>query len=324
MTIRFYLCAIILFASGASYAQTRVAYDGYVKKANDFFGARQYAQSAEAFSQAFAAIGGKGYPEDRYNAACAWAHTGNKDSAFFELNKIATKVNYSDYSHIIADSNLINLHSDKRWKPLCALVKRNKEKLEAHYNRPLIALLDSVYKNDQNDRVQLDDIQKKYGADSKEVAEKWEIIGQKDSSNLIIVEKILKKYGWLGPEVIGEEGNETLFLVIQHANLKAQEKYFNELKMAVKNHKAQPADLALLQDRVALRQGKKQIYGSQIGADTEGHFWVLPIEDPDNVDKRRAEVGLGPMKDYVKTWNIVWDLEEYKKQLSEMERDEKK
>lgn len=51
----------------------------------------------------------------------------------------------------------------------------------------------------------------------------------------------------------------------------------------------------------------------------KGEF-VLPLEDPDNVDKRRAEVGLGPLADYVKQWNIVWDVEEYKKQLPELER----
>ena len=74
--------------------------------------------------------------------------------------------------------------------------------------------------------------------------------------------------------------------------------------------------MALLEDRVALRQGKKQIYGSQIGVDPDtGEHYVQPLEDPDNVDKRRAEVGLEPIANYVKLWRINWNVEQYKKDL---------
>lgn len=32
-------------------------------------------------------------------------------------------------------------------------------------------------------------------------------------------------------------------------------------------------------------------------------------------DKRRTEVGLEPLADYVKDWQIKWDIEQYKKDL---------
>jgi hypothetical protein len=50
----------------------------------------------------------------------------------------------------------------------------------------------------------------------------------------------------------------------------------------------------------------------------------LPLEDPDNVDKRRAKMGLGSFADYVKRWDIVWNSEEYKKQLLLIEAKQKK
>ena len=62
-----------------------------------------------------------------------------------------------------------------------------------------------------------------------------------------------------------------------------------------------------------LGQGKRQIYGSQIGRDQEtGDFYVSPLIDPENVDKRRAEVGLGPLADYVGHWDMTWDIEKHK------------
>lgn len=92
------------------------------------------------------------------------------------------------------------------------------------------------------------------------------------------------------------------------------------MREAVKNGNANGADLALLEDRVALRTGKKQIYGSQIWRDPEtGKFHVMPLDDPDNVDERRAAVGLGKLQDYISIWGVKWDAEEYKKELPEIE-----
>jgi hypothetical protein len=35
-------------------------------------------------------------------------------------------------------------------------------------------------------------------------------------------------------------------------------------------------------------------------------------------------VGLGPLADYAKNWNITWNVEEYKKHPPETEKPEKK
>jgi hypothetical protein len=116
-----------------------------------------------------------------------------------------------------------------------------------------------------------------------------------------------------------------LFLVIQHADLKTQEKYLPMMREAVKKGNARPSALALLEDRVALGQGKRQLYGSQIGLDREsGVYYVLPLEDPENVDKRRAAMELGDLQDYVSNWNIVWDVEKYIKELPDIEAKQKK
>ena len=84
---------------------------------------------------------------------------------------------------------------------------------------------------------------------------------------------------------------------------------------------ASASSLALLIDRIEIREGRKQIYGSQIGTipNTKTQY-VLPLIDPDNVDKRRAEVGLGSISDYVKNWNLIWDVEKYKSDLPELEK----
>jgi hypothetical protein len=312
---------LLLFAciiSAVTYAQPPKGYTDNIAEAEKYYDSKDYKKSAEHYSKAFIAGGGKGYPADRYNAACSWAQAGNADSAFYQLELIVS--NYDDLNHITSDRDLISLYKNPRWDKIITQVKANKDKAEEHLNKPLVRVLDTIYTEDQKYRMEIDEIEKKYGRDSKEMKAHWKIIGEKDSINLIKVTTILDKYGWLGPDEVGFSGNQTLFLVIQHSDIATQKKYLPMMREAAKNKKAQPSALALLEDRVALREGKKQIYGSQIGRFDDGSYYVSALTDPDNVDKRRAEVGLQPLADYVKQWKITWDVAAYKKQLPDLEK----
>jgi hypothetical protein len=310
--------------TGITWGQNEDAdkYARFTYTGDSLYHAKQYKASAKHFQTAFDALGGKAYPNDRYNAACAYALAGNKKMAFFHLNNLAEgSVKYSNYNHIIQDTDLNTLHKDKRWMPLIQKIKENNDEIEKDYDRPLIKLLDSIYNEDQKYRHELPALEEKYGRNSPEVKAHWKIIEEKDSLNLIVVKKILNERGWLGPKIIGELGGSTLFLVIQHSDLETQKYYLPMMREAVKNKNANPSNLALLEDRVALGLGEKQIYGSQIGINNEtGTYFVLPLANPDEVDQRRAEVGLAPLNDYVSMFGMTWNLEEYKQQLPELEK----
>lgn len=129
-----------------------------------------------------------------------------------------------------------------------------------------------------------------------------------DSSNLVQVESLIAKYGWLGQSFVGARGNQTIFLVIQHADLAIQEKYLPLLQKSVEEGESRPWDLALLQDRILMRQGKKQIYGSQVIYNESGEQVFYPIEDEKNVNIRREKVGLMPLEEYAKHFGIEYVL----------------
>ena len=285
------------------------AYSKLVQKADSFYNAKAYKESAFTYSTAFKLNECKGSTDDRYNAACSWALANYPDSAFSTLNQIAVNGSYSNYDHIIKDSDLSALKSDNRWQQLIVLVKANQDKAEVKFNKPLVAELKVVFNDDQSGRRKLDSVGKKFGFESKQIDELWNDIGKKDSVNLIKVQSILDKYGWLGPDVVSNRGSITLFIVIQHADQQVQEKYLPMMRDAVKKGNARPADLALLEDRVALEEGKKQIYGSQIALDPKtGKNSIRPIEDEPNVNKRRAAVGLEPLEEYAKQYGINYKL----------------
>ena len=308
---------LLLFLCTTVFAFTQTPeYRLLVKKADSLYNAHQYKASGITYSEAFKINQWKGVPIDRYNAACSWSMADNSDSAFFQLNLIAVGAGYSDYEHISKDYDLSSLRTDTRWQPLLEIIKRNQEKEDAKLNKGLMIILDSIYKDDQLYRLKINEIEKNYGWESKEMKTLWATIGLKDSINLIKTKAILDKYGWLGKDIIGDPGNTTLFLIIQHADLATQTKYLPMMREAVAHGKAATANLALLEDRVAIRQGKKQIYGSQIARDPDTkEYYVSPLEDPDNVDTRRAKVGLNTMAEYVQYWQMKWDPESYKKEL---------
>lgn len=186
-------------------------------------------------------------------------------------------------------------------------------------------LLDSIHDEDQKYRKELNLLSKNHEWESDKIKEQWKKIRKSDLENLKIVKNILDKHGWISSSKIGQKANSTLFLVIQHSDQETQEKYLPMMRKAVENNKANPASLALLEDRVALGKGELQIYGSQIGTDqVTGEIYVLPLLDPVNVNNRRAKVGLGTIEDYVSYWKIEWDIEEYLKKLPKWKEELKK
>jgi hypothetical protein len=193
----------------------------------------------------------------------------------------------------------------------------------------LIKQLDTIGKLDQVYRNQLDQIRIKFANDSvkrkTELQKQFKLINTTDSLNLIAVSVFINQYGWLSADEIGEDANSTLFLVIQHADLKTQEKYLPVMRIAAKNKKLKATSLAMLEDRISMLQGRKQIYGSQVAWNVQTNkYTIMPMLDPDHVDNRRADVGLGTYGAYLFEMGITWDVDQYKKDLPQIEEWHKK
>ena len=284
----------------------------YIKnssRAFSFYENGNYFKSALSYDSLFNQYRNQGLRNDKYNAACSWALSGNIEKAFFYLTLAVEVDKWSNLSHILYDSDLSTLHPDKRWQPLIDTVKSNKEKVEAKLNKPLVAMLDTIYTEDQGGRINIDAIQKQFGWQSKQLDSLWKKIDYQDSTNLIMVKKIIDTYGWLGSDQVGDQGALTIFLVIQHADSLTQVTYLPVMREAVKKGKAQPQNLALLEDRVLMKQGKKQIYGSQlITNEKTGKYEFYPIEDEPNVNKRRFAIGLEPLEAYAKRFGLDYTL----------------
>ncbi|MFN5847925.1 MAG: TPR end-of-group domain-containing protein [Chitinophagales bacterium] len=163
-TVKFIL-VLLLFATQTLKSQSE-EYNNFIREADSLYRAKDYLNSGKKYSEAFKSWGWKGMVNDRYNAACIWALAKEKDSAFFQLFRIATKADYKDLDHLTTDEDLKSLHNETKWNELIILVKQNKEKDEKYLIKPLADMLSKVYKEDQEERQKVRAVQEKYGFDA--------------------------------------------------------------------------------------------------------------------------------------------------------------
>ncbi|MGH9754750.1 MAG: DUF6624 domain-containing protein, partial [Blastocatellia bacterium] len=123
--------------------------------------------------------------------------------------------------------------------------------------------------DDQKHRQEMMDLMGRLaGSDSEKVVKKWRQAVERqnalDSRNQQRLDEIVKEHGWPKRSVFGEEASGVAFLIVQHAELDYQKKYLPLIKEAAARKEARQADLAMLEDRILTREGKKQIYGTQL------------------------------------------------------------
>jgi hypothetical protein len=117
-----------------------------------------------------------------------------------------------------------------------------------------------------------------------------------DHKNTARMKEIVAQHGWPGKSLVGEDGARAAWLLVQHADdaLTFQQQCLALIEPMVALGEVRPQDLAYLRDRLSVHEKRPQRYGTQFGPDGE----PLPIEDPANVDARRAAVGLEPLAKY--------------------------
>lgn len=174
---------------------------------------------------------------------------------------------------------------------------------------------------DQGIRLLLLETRKRCGSENPAAQQIHALMKRIDADNARQVQLLIDKYGWRGKDDIGEEANETLFLCIQHVDdLTVQDKYLPILKQAVEEGRAEGWHYAFLTDRIRMNRGEMQVYGTQTISRNGRLAYVVPLENPDQVDSLRQSVGLETMAVYL---DGEWDLEQYKRDLPKIKQEYK-
>jgi hypothetical protein len=120
-----------------------------------------------------------------------------------------------------------------------------------------------------------------------------------DEQNTTTLKQIVAHDGWPTISRVGEAAANAAWLVAQHApDIDFMEECLDHMRAAPEGE-VQAANRAYLEDRVRILRHRPQLYGTQFRREGSD---VIPfdIEDPDNLEARRASVGLETYAEYIK------------------------
>ncbi|MEZ6095764.1 MAG: DUF6624 domain-containing protein [Pirellulaceae bacterium] len=127
-----------------------------------------------------------------------------------------------------------------------------------------------------------------------------------DEENTTWLSEIVDDQGWPGKTLVGTKGAHDAWLLVQHADRSPEfQKKCLELMVQAEDGEIAKTDIAYLTDRVLVAEGQPQRFGTQCEF-VDGKAQVKLVEDPDNLDQRRKEYGLGPIAEYLKQIETVY------------------
>lgn len=155
------------------------------------------------------------------------------------------------------------------------------------------------------DRALHDELMGMYRRDQRE--RRTGMVGEGDQVRTDRLEEILDEHGWPTISLVGEDGADAAWTIAQHADLDPafQARALELLRAAAAAGEASPGNLAYLEDRVAVAQGRPQTYGTQIRCADGAAEPATPIEEPGGVEARRAAAGLEPLADYQREMDAI-------------------
>jgi hypothetical protein len=109
---------------------------------------------------------------------------------------------------------------------------------------------------------------------------------------------IITEHGWPGPGLVGAEASHAAWLVAQHA-ISRPALLRSVLPLLTETSGVPRADAARMEDRIRVFEGRKQRFGTAFDWDEHGEMSPLPLEEPEQVDRYRAEAGLPPLAETI-------------------------
>jgi hypothetical protein len=114
--------------------------------------------------------------------------------------------------------------------------------------------------------------------------------------------EVIERFGWPNERLAGVDGAEAAWLIAQHS---IAEPDFMRACCRLLEHEVASGEvpgwqLAYLDDRIRVSEGRPQRFGTQYEVTPTGPA-LCPVEEPESLDQRRLNVGLGPISERLKS-----------------------
>ncbi len=217
---------------------------------------------------------------------------------------------------VLADTDMISLSEDKRWKTIEDQQMQKYQAANGPMEEPEYAkeLLRVIMKDQSLDYYI--DLAKDHFMKNGFIPHWYYPLGKMKSDigagNFEKMQSLLSQYGWPTYSKVGTLAADALLLTINHHESDDIRKMFiSQIEKACRAGEGSCMEFAKIQDRILVNDNKPQIYGMQFRYNAKRELEPFPIENPEYVDKRRAEIGLEPLKVYLKRKiGYDWDVKQ--------------
>jgi hypothetical protein len=248
--------------------------------------AKNWAECASLWTSVAGGATGEQKAGALYDAACCYTLDGRVEPAIASLES-ALAAGYWDAEHMRTDEDLAPARMHVKWTALEARAAANfaayeKTLVDPALRRELLALAakDIAARNQMT------------SADDKVGMEAVAVVDRETTARM---KQVVAQHSWPGKRIVGVDGANAAWLLVHHADADVpfQKACLALMEPLVAKGEVTGKDYAFLWDRVAIAEGRKQRYGTQLDGDD-----VAPLEDPANVDARRKAMGMGTLAEY--------------------------
>ena len=302
--MKFRTSIFLLISIITSCAKPSISFQTAINKADSCYMAQDYTRANYYYKLAFAA--NDAAPQDYHysNAASVASMAGDEQTAFLRLDQLISTNKEWYSSNFATNPDYEHLHNFPQWQIFRDTVEARQERIERNYDKALIARLQAIYERDQKPR---HDFLFAYKTNSNErtIDSLVHEMQRADSMNLIEIQDILQIYGFPSKAIVGTN-NSVIWLVIQHSDVEYQKTFYPMLRKAAEQGEISWDNIALLEDRINMFEGRPQKYGSQVVKDSAGERVIYTLLNRDSVDIWRSAVGLNPLDEYAKQMDAKW------------------
>ena len=237
---------------------------------------------------------------DYFNLACAYSIDSDYTSCLESLKKCQLS-DSSLYQLCYNDKDFYNFSHTDKWREF---LLKNKHQSHALLSDSLFLDLSKIAIQDQAYYTEISFYEKKYGPKSTKVKKYWHLKDSLNKENLKLLTYYMNRNINILSNLIVADFASNCFLVIQHSNIKTMEYYLPIIKKLYENKEVRAEEYALLYDRVSVNKNEGiQYYGTQINSETNQPY---PIKDETNVDKRRMDLGMESLFEYLLKFGIQY------------------
>lgn len=285
--------------------QSTFAYEEFIAKADLYHLQKNQAKAIALYESAFRLR--KPDALNSYKAAGVYSLDGKIGKAAYYL-KLALKLGWVETDMLFTDPYFYNLKkvNPQIWRQIVADALALEKKYEVGLQFPKLRKEINLMANKEQ-RLRYGRVQGHSTSDENKIIREIQSV---DSSNRSQAKIIIKQFGWPKISDIGKDGQNNLWLIVQHADddvlfqktaLLAMEKLMPANELVLENY-------AFLYDRVQCNLNFRQLYGTQVNWLRNGEAASFKsITDESSVNERREGLGMLPMKVYALSYGFFYD-----------------